>query len=67
MNGELEEFDTIFLKKYGVSACIVDKHWGEGINEYLYCLELDKSITADPYELVLFSLTYDDIYKLMND
>lgn len=66
MNGELEEFDTIFLKKYGVNACIVDKHWREDINKYLYCPELDKSITADPDELVLFSLTYDDIYKLMN-
>lgn len=66
MNGEFEEFSTIFLKKYGVNADVVDKYWRKDLNEYLYCLKLDKSITSDPDDLILFSLTYDDISKMMN-
>ena len=65
--GEFKEFGTVFLKKYGVNACVVDKVWRDDLNDYLYCLELDKSITNDPDDLILFSLTYNDICQMMND
>lgn len=40
LNGELKEYSTVFLKEYGINACVVDKHWREDMNKYLYCLEL---------------------------
>lgn len=66
MEKNFEEYSTVFLKKYGINACIVDKHWSNDLNEYLYCLELDRSITNDPNDLILFSLTHDDIEKMIN-
>lgn len=66
MEKDFEEYSTVFLKKYGINACIFDKHWSNDLNEYLYCLELDRSITNDPNDLILFSLTHDDIEKMIN-
>lgn len=65
MKGEFEEFSDVFLKKYNMNACIVDKVWNEILGDYLYCLMVDDSITDDPNDLLLSSLTYDDIRKMM--
>lgn len=66
MKGEFEEFSEIFLKKYNMKAWIVDKYWREDLKEYIYCIELDKSLNDDPGDLLVYSLTYDDIQKMMN-
>lgn len=65
MKKEFEEFSEIYLKKYNVYACVCDKCWNNELGDYLYCLELDKSISNDTDERVLFSLSYDEIVKMM--
>ncbi len=66
MGKELKEFSRVYLKKYGVWADICDKQWREDLKDYLYCLDLDKSINDDPNDRILFSLTFEEVEEMIN-
>lgn len=65
MKKEFEEYSRIYLKKYNVWADICDKHWNDELSDYLYCLDLDYSISDDPNDKIMFSLTFAEITKML--